>query len=177
MAVEAVLAAKAAALRPLQPDKQHDKKGERKMKSTNKQRITRLLIAAGLFAAAAAAAAAPTAPPNAQGTWRCGNTYTDQPCKGGNEVKVDDSRSEADRRAADAATRRNERRADELERSRLARDKAAAEGDRRASVDARRNAIAERKLASAEKLQQARLRKLAAEPRKSTQTFKGPAKS
>jgi hypothetical protein len=91
-------------------------------------------------------------------------------------VKVDDSRSETDRRAADAATRRDERRADELEHSRLGREKAAAESDRRATADARRNAIAERKLASAEKLQQARLRKLATEPRKSTQTFKGPAK-
>ena len=141
-----------------------------------KQRVTSLLIAVSLFSAAASAAAASTAPPNAQGTWRCGNTYTDQPCKGGSEVKVDDSRSEADRRAADAATRRDERRADELEHSRLGREKAASEADRRAAADARRNAIAERKLASAEKLQQARLRKLAAEPRKSTQTFKGPAK-
>ena len=154
------------------------------MKATKlpKQRITSLLIAAGLFAmaaaaaAAAAATAASTAQSNAQGTWRCGNTYTDQPCKGGSEVKVDDSRSETDRRAADAATRRDERRADELEHSRLGREKAAAESDRRAAADARRNAIAERKLASAEKLQQARLRKLATEPRKSTQTFKGPAK-
>lgn len=148
------------------------------MKSTKlpKQRITGLLIAAGIFAAAATAAAAPTGQPGAQGTWRCGNTYTDQPCKGGSEVKVDDSRSESDRRAADAATRRNEVRADELERSRLGREKVASEADRRAAADSRRNALAERKLASAEKLQQARLRKLAAEPRKSTQTFKGPAK-
>jgi hypothetical protein len=110
------------------------------------------------------------------GTWRCGNTYTDQPCKGGREVKVDDSRSESDRRAADAATRRNELRADELAQSRLGREKAAAESDRRAAADAHRNAIAERKLAFAEKLQQARLRRLAAEPRKSTQPFKGPTK-
>ncbi|CAN5861091.1 hypothetical protein BH11PSE13_BH11PSE13_12720 [soil metagenome] len=148
------------------------------MKSTNSatQPIAALLVTMGLFAASANVLAAPGAQPNAQGTWRCGNTYTDQPCKGGNEVKVDDSRSEADRRAADAATRRNERRADELEHSRLGREKAASEADRRAAADARRNAIAERKLASAEKLQQARLRKLATEPRKSTQTFKGPAK-
>ncbi len=151
------------------------------MRSTKlpKQRVTGLLIATGLFAMAAMAAtatAASTAQANAQGTWRCGNTYTDQPCKGGSEVKVDDSRSETDRRAADAATRRDERRADELEHGRLGREKAAAESDRRAAADARRNAIAERKLASAEKLQQARLRKLATEPRKSTQTFKGPAK-
>ncbi|MDB5826635.1 MAG: hypothetical protein JWQ73_855, partial [Variovorax sp.] len=141
------------------------------MKSTTSsvQRIALLLMATCLCAAAEAA-------PDAQGTWRCGNTYTDQPCKGGSEVRVDDVRSESDRRAADAATRHNEVRADELERSRLGRERVAAEGDRRASVEARRNALAERKLASAEKLQQARLRKLNAEPRKSTQTFKGAAK-
>ena len=151
------------------------------MKSTKSTKsatrpIAALLMTMSLFAAGANAVAASGAQPNPQGTWRCGNTYTDQPCKGGNEVKVDDSRSEADRRAADAATRRDERRADELEHSRLGREKAASEANRRATADARRNAIAERKLASAEKLQQARLRKLAAEPRKSTQTFKGPAK-
>ena len=129
-----------------------------------------VLLTVTCFCALAGAAS------NAQGTWRCGNTYTDQPCKGGREVKVDDSRSESDRRAADAATRRNEQRADELEHSRIGREKAAAESDRRAAAEARRNALIERKLAAAEKLQQARLRKLAAEPRKSTRPFKGPAK-
>lgn len=109
---------------------------------------------------------------NSQGTWRCGNTYTDQPCKGGNPVNVDDARSDADRRAADAATRRNERRADDLERSRLKLDREVGERDRRAAADARRNAIAERRLASSERLQQARIRKMEREPRKSTKPFK-----
>lgn len=112
---------------------------------------------------------------NSQGTWRCGNTYTDQPCKGGKEVSVDDSRSEADRRAADAATRHNERRAGELERSRLKLDRDVAERDRRAAADARRSTIAERRLAAAERLQQARIRKIEREPRKSTKPFKSAA--
>ena len=58
-------------------------------------------------------------PAAAQGrseTYRCGNTYTDRPCEGGKPVKVDDVRSEADRRASEAGTQKAEVRADQLER-------------------------------------------------------------
>ncbi|MGJ7496683.1 hypothetical protein ACSFA8_16550 [Variovorax sp. RT4R15] len=106
-------------------------------------------------------------------TWRCGNTYTDQPCKGGKAVEVDDSRSEADRRASDAATRRAEVRSVELERTRLKQEKDAADRDRKAAAEAQRNALAERRIASAERLERARIRKLDREPRKSTMKFKG----
>ena len=116
----------------------------------------------------AGAAAAHTAE-----TWRCGNTYTDQPCKGGKAVDVDDSRSEADRRASDAATRRAEVRSAELERTRLKLENDATERDRKAAAEARRNALAERRTASAERLERARIRKLDREPRKSTMKFKG----
>ncbi|MEJ8815152.1 hypothetical protein WKW77_29045 [Variovorax ureilyticus] len=39
------------------------------------------------------------------GTWRCGNTYTDQPCRNGRLVEVDDARDPSHRRAADETIR------------------------------------------------------------------------
>lgn len=137
--------------------------------------MTKTVNTIAIFLIASFAHLAGAAAQNAQGTWRCGNTYTDQPCKGGKEVSVDDARSDADRRAADAATRRNERRADELERSRLKLDRDVAERDRKAANDARRVALAERKQANAERLQKAREEKMAREPRKSTKAFKSAA--
>ncbi|MEJ8848948.1 hypothetical protein [Variovorax rhizosphaerae] len=108
------------------------------------------------------------------GVWRCGSTYTDQPCKDGQPVNVEDSRSEADRRAADSATRRNQADAERMERTRLRHDKEALDRDRKAAAEARRFALAERRAAAAERVQQARIRKLEREPRKSTMKFKGP---
>ncbi|RZL67267.1 MAG: hypothetical protein EOP77_05360 [Variovorax sp.] len=125
-----------------------------------------------IFLIASCAHLAPAAAQNASGAWRCGNTYTDQPCKNGKPVDVDDRRSDADRRAADAATRGAEKRADELERSRVKLDRDVAERDRKAAADARRTDLAERKLANAERLQKARQAKMDREPRKSTKTFK-----
>lgn len=55
-------------------------------------------------------------------TWRCGNSYSDQPCPGGKAVEAADPRSSADRRAADADTRRDRASAEVLERDRLRRD-------------------------------------------------------
>lgn len=126
-----------------------------------------------IFLIAGCAHLAPAAAQNASGTWRCGSTYTDQPCKGGKAVEVNDARSEADRRAADAATRRAEKRADELERSRVKLDRDVAERDRKAAADARRAALAERKFASAERMQKARQARMDREPRKPTNAFKG----
>ncbi|SEA78844.1 hypothetical protein [Variovorax sp. YR216] len=39
------------------------------------------------------------------GTWRCGNAYTDQPCKNGRLVEVDDARDASQKRAADDTIR------------------------------------------------------------------------
>jgi hypothetical protein len=124
------------------------------------------LIASGTFWISAAA----------QGraeTYRCGNTYTDRPCVGGKQLKVDDLRTEADRRAADADTHKAEVRADQLERIRLAQEKDARERDRRSAHEARQAAIAERRLASSEQLARARAQKLASEPHKSSTRFSG----
>ncbi|QGW85111.1 hypothetical protein GOQ09_21905 [Variovorax paradoxus] len=115
-------------------------------------------------------------PAAAQGrseTYRCGNTYTDRPCEGGKPVKVDDLRTDADRRASEAATHKAEVRADQLERIRLSQEKEAYERDRRSAHEARQAAVAERKLASSEQLAQARARKLASEPHKSSTRFSG----
>ena len=66
------------------------------------------------------------AAPNALGTWRCANnTYTDQPCADGKAVDATDTRSEADRRAADAATRRARATADAQEKERVRREERA----------------------------------------------------
>ena len=60
------------------------------------------------------------AAPGAQGTWRCANnTYTDQPCVDGKAIDASDSRSDADRRAADNATRRAGVTASAMQRERL----------------------------------------------------------
>ncbi|MDB5732640.1 MAG: hypothetical protein JWQ03_2535 [Variovorax sp.] len=120
--------------------------------------MTRKLSAAA-FLIALCAHLAPAGAQNAPGSsapaWRCGNSYGDQPCKGGKTVAVDDRRSEGDLRAAQAATRRAELRGDELERSRLRQEREVAERDRRAAQAAHSAALAERRLASTERLQRA----------------------
>lgn len=128
--------------------------------------------ATAIFLIATSAYLAPAAAQNSSGTWRCGNSYSDQPCKGGKAVEVDDARSEADRSAADSATRHAEKRGDELERSRTKLDREVAARDRKAATDARRTALAERKQALAEQTQKARQNKMDREPRKSTKAFK-----
>lgn len=138
----------------------------RRATQTGKTGIAIVLIASGVFWLSAAA----------QGrseTFRCGNTYTDRPCEGGKPVKVDDVRTDADRRASETATHKAEVRADQLERVRLSQEKEAYERDRRSAHEARQAAVAERKLASSEQLAQARARKLASEPHKSSTRFSG----
>ncbi|WP_260590564.1 hypothetical protein [Variovorax sp. DXTD-1] len=88
-------------------------------------------------------------------------------------MKVDDLRTDADRRASEAATHKAEVRADQLERIRLSQEKEAYERDRRSAHEARQAAVAERKLRSSEQLAQARARKLASEPHKSSTRFSG----
>ena len=85
-------------------------------------RVSRLAILtmAATFHMASAAA------PNALGTWRCANnTYTDQPCADGQAIDATDTRGDADRRAADAATRRAKAAADAQEKERVKREERA----------------------------------------------------
>lgn len=74
----------------------------------------------------AAVAFLPTIPPAAQadtGAWRCGNTYADRPCQGGEAVELDtDARDDAQKREADRATREARAAADRMQRERLQQD-------------------------------------------------------
>ena len=138
-------------------------KKEKNGKTVSKTAIAIFSIAAGICSAGAAAQGA--------NTWRCGNTYSDQPCEGGRTVKVDDRRSDEDRRAADAGIRSAQTQADRMERSRLSLEKAAYDRDQRAAREARSAALAERRLAMAEQRERDRARKEANTPRKSSLSF------
>jgi hypothetical protein len=74
------------------------------------------------IAALLAAACAQLVPPAAHAgteTWRCGNTYTDQPCQGGKAIDLNDARDATQKREADGATRDAMAAADRLERERV----------------------------------------------------------
>lgn len=74
------------------------------------------------IAALLAAACAQLVPPGAYAgteTWRCGNTYTDQPCQGGKAIDLDDARDATQKREADGATREAMAAAGRLERERM----------------------------------------------------------
>lgn len=58
------------------------------------------------------------------GAWRCGNSYTDQPCKGGKAVALDEAPSPEQAREAQRDTRRTQAAADRMERDRLRQEKA-----------------------------------------------------
>ena len=82
-----------------------------------------------IFLIAACAHLTGAAGPNPLGTWRCANnSYSDQPCPGGKAIDASDPRSAADRRAAEAATRRERSAAEALERQRLKREALARRG-------------------------------------------------
>lgn len=85
-----------------------------------------------------------TAPANAAETWRCGNTYTDQPCAGGKAIDADDARSPAQVRAAETASRREQAAADRMMRDRQ-RQEALAAGRPPAVIDARPQVVAAEK--------------------------------
>jgi hypothetical protein len=61
----------------------------------------------------------------ASGAWRCGNTYTDQPCTGGRAVALDVAPSADQAREAERNTRRTQAAADRMERDRLRQERAA----------------------------------------------------
>ncbi|MES3004383.1 MAG: hypothetical protein V4787_27075 [Pseudomonadota bacterium] len=77
-----------------------------------KKKILQLaLLCAGLFACAVPAAA--------QGVYRCGNSYSQQPCPGGKEVAVEDTRNAAQREQTDKAVQRDAKAAEVMEKARL----------------------------------------------------------
>ncbi|NDZ14979.1 hypothetical protein C7T35_18665 [Variovorax sp. WS11] len=67
-------------------------------------------------------------PAAAAGTaaWRCGNTYSDQPCPEGKPLALDDARDATQKRDADRTTREALAAGDRLERERLRQEKAQA---------------------------------------------------
>jgi len=69
--------------------------------------------------AAACAQLVPLAAHAGAETWRCGNTYTDQPCKDGKVIDLDDARDATQKREADSATREARAAAERLERERV----------------------------------------------------------
>ena len=72
-------------------------------------------IAALMFALAGSA--------GAQGVYRCGSSYGQQPCAGGAELAVGDARTAADAAQARAVAQADARRADAMEKARLAQAK------------------------------------------------------
>lgn len=144
-------------------------KRERRRSKATKASITSVAL---FFVATGAFSTGASAQEGSQ-TWRCGNTYSDRPCEGGKTVKVEDHRSDEDRRSADAGTRSARSNADQLERSRLSLEKAAYERDSRAAREARSAAQAERRLAVAEQRERDRAAKVARKPRESSMSFSG----
>jgi len=60
----------------------------------------------------------------AQNIYKCGNSYSQQPCTGGSMVDTADSRSSVQKQAADQASQRNAQAAAALEKARQQKDKA-----------------------------------------------------
>jgi hypothetical protein len=71
----------------------------------------------------AAALALAGAPGMAQTVWRCGDSYGTQPCAGGKSLDVSDVRTPADAAQAGQAAAADAKRADAMEKARLAREK------------------------------------------------------
>jgi len=69
-----------------------------------------------LLLAAAIGGALPSA---AETVYRCGESYSQQPCPGGKPVQADDPRSESQRTQTREAARRDAKVADEMQKSRL----------------------------------------------------------
>lgn len=72
----------------------------------------KLALAIALLAYGAAGA-------QAQAIHRCGNTYSQQPCAGGTVVNAGDLRAPGQKAQTDAATRRDEKAAADMEKARL----------------------------------------------------------
>jgi hypothetical protein len=60
----------------------------------------------------------------AENIYKCGNTYSQSPCSGGKLMSVDDARDPQQKVQQDAATQRDATLAKEMEKTRLANEKA-----------------------------------------------------
>ncbi len=58
-----------------------------------------------------------------QNVYKCGNTYSQQPCPGGTLVDAADTRTSEQKKAADQASQRSAKAADALEQARLKKEK------------------------------------------------------
>jgi hypothetical protein len=58
-----------------------------------------------------------------QNVYKCGNTYSQQPCPGGTLVDAADTRTSEQKKAADQASERHAKAADTLEQARLKKEK------------------------------------------------------
>jgi hypothetical protein len=65
----------------------------------------------------------------AQTVYRCGESYSNEPCPGGKVVSTDDARSPAQRAQSDALTQRDARSAQAMERERLKQEGKPAHAD------------------------------------------------
>ena len=75
------------------------------------------MLASSLFSAFFSVSA------GAQTTYKCGNSYSQQPCPGGTVVDTADPRTSAQKTQAEQATQRDAKLASELEKSRLQKEK------------------------------------------------------
>jgi len=102
------------------------------MKKDSKPTIAILTIAACALWGPPAATAGTAA-------WRCGNTYSDQPCPDGKPLALGDMRDAGQKREADNSTREAQAAGDRLERERLRQEKAQA-GRHATLIDSRPSA-------------------------------------
>ena len=81
-----------------------------------------LLLAASMLASSLFSAFF-SVPAGAQTTYKCGNSYSQQPCPGGTVVDTADPRTSAQKKQAEQAIQRDAKLASELEKSRLQQEK------------------------------------------------------
>lgn len=77
-----------------------------------------------LFASFFIANSALTTWATAENIYKCGTTYSQSPCPGGKQVNVDDSRDPQQKKLKDEITQRDAELAREMEKDRLANEKA-----------------------------------------------------
>jgi len=63
---------------------------------------------------------------SAQTVYRCGNSYSQQPCPGGNAIDASDRRTPAQRKAAEDGAKHERRTADTLEKQRVKEEESVA---------------------------------------------------
>ncbi len=95
----------------------------------------------------------------AQTVYRCGNSYSQQPCPGGNAIDATDSRSPEQRKAHEASVKREQRSANTLENTRQKEEAAALRAaqqadktERAAEKDKQKSATAQSKAPAKDKL-------------------------